>query len=298
MIPTATLEPFIGGFLCWLGERFGATLPRWIALLTMSLLLGIGLWLWANGNYTLAPAPGFEPFHALSRAICFQQLHGKAAQTIHGRFAARFGEFSVAPETMALMRGMVEAGEADALVAERVWQEIARGLANYGSAECRLIARKPSSQISGLLGGKMTKQTAFAATDHRVYNRDGQCFNVGETFAGRLSAWTIAEDGSLTDRRVWAQLEGAVPDGICLDADGAIWVACPISGRVLRVLEGGEVTDVVAIDRRGAYACMLGGADRRTLFICTADASDPAETGTMRGAIETIRVEVPGAGLP
>lgn len=55
ILPWLILIPFIGGFLCWLGERFGATLPRWIALLTMSLLLGIGLWLWGNGDYTLAP---------------------------------------------------------------------------------------------------------------------------------------------------------------------------------------------------------------------------------------------------
>lgn len=131
-----------------------------------------------------------------------------------------------------------------------------------------------------------------------VITPDGRTLIVGESFGGRLTAWDIAPDGTLSGRRVWARLDGAVPDGICLDAEGAVWSACPISGRVLRVLEGGEVTDVVSIDRRGAYACMLGGADRRTLFICTADASDPAETGSMRGAIETVRVEVPGAGRP
>ncbi len=62
--------------------------------------------------------------------------------------------------------------------------------------------------------------------------------------------------------------------------------------------EGGEVTDVVGVDRRGAYACMLGGPDRTTLFVCTADASNPAETGGRRGAIEVCPVEVPGAGWP
>lgn len=131
-----------------------------------------------------------------------------------------------------------------------------------------------------------------------VITPDGRTLVVGETFAGRLTAWTITDDGSLTDRRVWAQLEGAVPDGICLDAEGAIWSACPISGRVLRVLEGGEVTDVVTVQRRGAYACMLGGADRRSLFICTADSSRPADTEVRRGAVEVCRVEVPGAGRP
>mgnify|MGYP006168671319 CR=1 FL=1 len=69
ILPWLILIPFIGGFLCWLGERFGATLPRWIALLTMSLLLGIGLYLWGTGDYTLAPAPGAEPAWALEYKV-------------------------------------------------------------------------------------------------------------------------------------------------------------------------------------------------------------------------------------
>ena len=121
---------------------------------------------------------------------------------------------------------------------------------------------------------------------------------VGESFAGRLTAFDIGDDGSLSNRRVWAQLEGAVPDGICLDAEGAIWVASPTSNEVLRVREGGEVTDRVALDRR-AFACMLGGDDRRTLLICTSHSSDPVDSATQRsGRIESIRVDVPGAGRP
>nr|WP_294972462.1 NADH-quinone oxidoreductase subunit M [uncultured Pseudomonas sp.] len=76
ILPWLILIPFIGGFLCWLGERFGATLPRWIALLTMSLLLGIGLWLWGNGDYTLAPAPGAEPAWALEYKVQWIQRFG------------------------------------------------------------------------------------------------------------------------------------------------------------------------------------------------------------------------------
>jgi sugar lactone lactonase YvrE len=127
---------------------------------------------------------------------------------------------------------------------------------------------------------------------------DGATLVVGESYGGCLTAFSVQADGSLTDRRSWAQLDGAVPDGICLDAEGAIWSACPLTGRVLRVREGGEVTDVVTVDRRGAYACMLGGPDRTTLLVCTADANDPAHTGTRRGAIEVCEVAVPGAGLP
>jgi sugar lactone lactonase YvrE len=131
-----------------------------------------------------------------------------------------------------------------------------------------------------------------------VITPDGRTLIVGESFSGCLTAFDVAIDGTLGNRRLWAQLDGAVPDGICLDAEGAIWSACPVSGRVLRVLEGGEVTDEVLVGRNGAYACMLGGTDRRTLFVCTADASDPAKTGVMRGRIETCAAEVPGAGLP
>jgi sugar lactone lactonase YvrE len=131
-----------------------------------------------------------------------------------------------------------------------------------------------------------------------VITPDGATLIVGESYGGCLTAFDVAADGGLSNRRLWAKLVGAVPDGICLDAEGAIWSACPLTGRVLRVLEGGEVTDEVHVTRNGAYACMLGGPDRRTLFICAADANDPAATGDMRGAIETIPVEVAGAGLP
>jgi sugar lactone lactonase YvrE len=131
-----------------------------------------------------------------------------------------------------------------------------------------------------------------------VITPDGVTLIIGESYAGALTAFTVGADGTLSDRREWATLDGAVPDGICLDAEGAIWSACPLTGRVLRVREGGDVTDVVTVDRNGAYACMLGGADRTTLFVCTADASNPAQTGPMRGAIEVCEVTVPGAGLP
>ncbi len=131
-----------------------------------------------------------------------------------------------------------------------------------------------------------------------VITPDGATLVVGESYGGCLTAFDVDADGGLSNRREWAQLVGAVPDGICLDAEGAIWSACPLTGRVLRVREGGEVTDEVTVSRNGAYACMLGGADGRTLFVCAADVSDPAKTGTRRGAIEICAVDVPHAGLP
>jgi sugar lactone lactonase YvrE len=131
-----------------------------------------------------------------------------------------------------------------------------------------------------------------------VITPDGRTLIVGETVAGRLTAFTIEPDGRLTDRRVWAQLEGALPDGICLDAEGAIWLACPLSRRCLRVAEGGEVLEEIATEQ-SAFACMLGGDDRRTLYICTSEMATSSETVSKRpGRIRTRTVDVAGAGLP
>jgi len=131
-----------------------------------------------------------------------------------------------------------------------------------------------------------------------VITPDGRTLIVGETWAARLTAFTIEPDGSLTDRRVWARLRGAAPDGICLDAAGAIWVASPTSSEVLRVREGGEVTHRIPIEEQ-ATSCMLGGPDRQTLFILSGPVTRPEEGRALkRGRIETARVEIPGAGLP
>jgi sugar lactone lactonase YvrE len=131
-----------------------------------------------------------------------------------------------------------------------------------------------------------------------VITPDGKTLIVGESFGARMTAFDIEPDGDLSNRRLWAQLEGAIPDGCCIDAEGAIWVASPPTREVLRVREGGETTDRVSIDQM-AIACMLGGDDRRTLFVLTAPSVDGPECETSRSArIESLEVEVPGAGFP
>jgi sugar lactone lactonase YvrE len=127
-----------------------------------------------------------------------------------------------------------------------------------------------------------------------VVTPDNTTLIVGESTAARLTAFDIGEDGSLSNRRVWASLKeiGATPDGICLDAEGAIWVACPASNRCVRVGEGGELLDEVPTGR-GTFACALGGRDGRTLFICTADDHEPvAARAAASGRIETTTVPV------
>lgn len=129
--------------------------------------------------------------------------------------------------------------------------------------------------------------------------RDGETLVVAESSAARVSAFDIAEDGTLVNRRVFAQLEGAVPDGICLDAEGAVWIASPIGNKVLRVLHGGKVTHQVDVSPQNAYACVLGGSDRRTLFVCTAPTHASQETTRLHGGrIEAVEAPVPGAGIP
>jgi sugar lactone lactonase YvrE len=132
-----------------------------------------------------------------------------------------------------------------------------------------------------------------------VITPDGSTLLVGESMASRISAFDIAPDGSLSNHRVWATIEGATVDGMCLDAEGAIWSACPFTGRVLRIREGGEVVDEVKGTHPGAFACMLGGDDRRTLFVCTAPTHVPDDARVAHsGRIEAVTVEVPGAGWP
>jgi sugar lactone lactonase YvrE len=131
-----------------------------------------------------------------------------------------------------------------------------------------------------------------------VVTPDGAALIVAETLAYRLSAFAIASDGTLASRRVWAQLDFVATDGMCLDAEGQVWVANAITNQCLRVKEGGEITGVVETSQR-AYACMLGGGDRNRLFVMTAPTSDRfAIAGVTDATIEAVDVEVPGAGWP
>ena len=124
-----------------------------------------------------------------------------------------------------------------------------------------------------------------------VITPDDKTLIIAETFAAQLTAFDIMDDGSLTNRRVWANLKSLAPDGICLDAEGGIWAAAPGRRRVVRVLEGGQITHILKVEN-DAYACMLGGLDRKTLFVATSKHTRDA------GKIEFVEVDIPGAGLP
>ncbi len=131
-----------------------------------------------------------------------------------------------------------------------------------------------------------------------VISDDGMTLIVGETLAFRLSAFDVAADGTLSNRRVWAQLDFVATDGMCLDAEGQIWVANALANECLRVREGGEVTARTSTSLH-AFACMLGGADRSTLYVMSAPTSDRfVIADQLAGRIEAATVDVPGAGRP
>ncbi|MBI4935147.1 MAG: SMP-30/gluconolactonase/LRE family protein [Actinobacteria bacterium] len=131
-----------------------------------------------------------------------------------------------------------------------------------------------------------------------VLTPDGGTMVVAESLGRRLSAFDVGIDGTFTNQRVWADLGAVVPDGICLDAEGAVWVADAAASRCVRVAEGGEILQEVATTRP-CYACMLGGPDGRTLFMLTAESSLPNVASASRtGQIEVTDVVVPHAGRP
>lgn len=123
---------------------------------------------------------------------------------------------------------------------------------------------------------------------------DGKVLLCAESYAQQLTAFDIAPDGTLGNRRVWAALDG-YPDGICLDAEGCAWVA--LGERCVRVREGGAVLDTITLDRM-AFAVMLGGADGRTLHICAAIWSGGVDMTEPTGRLYATGVAVPHAGYP
>ena len=140
---------------------------------------------------------------------------------------------------------------------------------------------------------------AIAFPNGMIVTPDNSTLIVAESFAGRLTAFDIAADGGLSNRRPWAQLGDGVPDGICLDAEGAVWYGDVPNQRCVRVGEGGEVLQTVELDR-GCFACALGGPDGRTLFILAAewrgfDKLDEA-LAARTGQVLTVRAPVPRAG--
>jgi sugar lactone lactonase YvrE len=132
-----------------------------------------------------------------------------------------------------------------------------------------------------------------------VVTPDNATLIVAESYASRLTAFDIADDGSLSNRRVWAEVGNDHPDGICLDAEGAVWYGDVGNKRCVRVREGGAVLQTIELDR-GCFACMLGGADGRTLFMVAREwrGLESTADGERTGQILIAQAPAPGAGWP
>ncbi len=128
---------------------------------------------------------------------------------------------------------------------------------------------------------------------------DNSTLILAESYANRLTAFDIAEDGSLHNRRIWAAVEGSAPDGICLDSEGSVWYGDVPNKSCVRVREGGEVLQTIYLDR-GCFACMLGGANNMRLFMMAANWGNPADVSEEERAGKVLFTEAPapGAGWP
>ena len=146
-----------------------------------------------------------------------------------------------------------------------------------------------------------TRQVAdgVAFPNGMVVTPDNATLILAESYGKRLTAFDIAADGGLSNRRVWADLGDGAPDGICLDAENAIWYGDVPNKRCVRVREGGEVLQTIDLDR-GCFACALGGADKRTLFLVATEWSGTTSMagGARTGQVLVVEASAPGAGWP
>jgi len=174
----------------------------------------------------------------------------------------------------------------DAAMGERGFEGV---VANHTSAKLALVEADGTVRLAA-------EDLHFP--NGSMISPDGKTLIVGETFAGRLSAFDIGADGALSNRREWASILPRIPDGACLDAEGAAWVANPAAPECVRVAEGGKVLEVIETSAP-CFACMLGGEDGRTLFMLTSRPATAEEgDGKPRGWIETVTVEAAHAGRP
>ena len=182
-------------------------------------------------------------------------------------------------------------------IADGVWNEIVvdgRGNAyvNGGPGIIALVTHDGSTRLAA---------DGIAFPNGMAITPDNATLIIAESHGKKLTAFDIAEDGSLSNRRIWADLAGGVPDGICIDADNAVWYADVPNKRCVRVREGGEVLQTVEWDR-GCFACMLGGKDKKMLFIIAAEwrgMENIAEVAQARtGQVLTVDAPAPGVGWP
>lgn len=190
-------------------------------------------------------------------------------------------------------------------VAEHAWSDMVvdgRGNAYLGNIGFDFAGGEPATGILALVtpdGSAREVADGIWFANGVAVTPDQETLILAESYGHRLTAFDIAADGGLSNRRVWADLDGGYPDGICLDAEGAVWYGDVANQRCVRVREGGQVLQTIELDR-GCFACALGGADRRTLFLMAAEWTGPDSltSGQRTGQVLTGPAPAAGVGWP
>ncbi|WP_431235526.1 SMP-30/gluconolactonase/LRE family protein [Mycolicibacterium psychrotolerans] len=257
--------------------------PRWFeGLLWLSDMLGDAVHtISIDGSVTTVELPGHAPAGLGFRPDGTLLIVSSERRMVLGYDGEAVTE-------IADLSGIAPAGLGDMVVD-------AHGRAYLGSQarEGGIIARLDLDNAVTVVAGDLDFPNGMAITP------DGGTLIVAESIGRRLTAYDIDGDGALSGRRVFADGLDGPPDGIALDEAGGVWTSMTLAHQFERVVAGGEVTDRIDIGDRAAIACMLGGPDRRTLFLVSApDAYPQRLVGTRGSCVEMVRVEIPGAGFP
>ncbi|HEY7053242.1 MAG TPA: SMP-30/gluconolactonase/LRE family protein [Mycobacterium sp.] len=273
---TVVLTPLANGF-CF-GEG-----PRWFeGLLWFSDMLGEAVHtVDLHGSVTTLPLPGHAPSGLGFRPDGSMLI----ACTTSRQVLSYDGE---AVTTLLDLSDTVPADLGD-MVVDELGRAYVGSQARHGGVIVRVDADSDARVVA----------TDLDFPNGMVITPDGTTLIVAESVARRLTAFTIGDDGSLSDRRIFADGLDGPPDGIALDAGGGVWASMTLARQFERILHGGTVTDRIDMGERTAIACTLGGPERRTLFLLSStDAYPQRLLGTKLSRIDAVTVDIPGAGLP
>ncbi|ORX20327.1 gluconolactonase [Mycobacterium heckeshornense] len=257
--------------------------PRWFeGLLWFSDMLGEAVHtVTLGGSMTTLPLPGHSP-----SGLGFRPDGSLLIASTEDRVVLRYDGDTVT--TIADLAATVPAALGD-MVVDQVGRAFIASPALEGGVIVRL---DPDNSVTVVADD-------LAFPNGMVITPDAGSLIVAESMGRRLTAFRITDDGALTDRRVFADGLDGPPDGIALDVEGGVWAAMTQAHQFERITQGGAVTERIDIGERAAIACTLGGPARRTLFLLSStDAYPKRLKGTRLSRVDTVTVDIPGAGLP
>lgn len=257
--------------------------PRWFeGLLWFSDMLGEAVHtVTMQGSTTTLPLPGHAP-----SGLGFRPDGSLLIVSTEARQVLRYDG-----DTVTVAADLGEAVPAN--LGDMVVDDAGRAYVGSQAFEGGVIARvDPDGHVT-----EVARDLDFP--NGMVITEDRTTLIVAESTGRRLTAYSICPDGSLTNRRIFADGLDGPPDGIALDAEGGVWTAMTLAHQFERIVEGGIVTDRIEIGARTAIACALGGPERRTLFLLSStDAYPQRLVGTRLSRVDAVTVDIPGGGLP